>query len=84
MFATVIVSTDAETIAEIARHYGAEVPFLRPAEMAGDLSPDIEWVRYMLATLARAGRTLGCFAILRPDQPVSHGRDDPPCLGARS
>ena len=39
-----VVSTDSDDFAEIARHYGAEVPFLRPAEMAGDLSPDIEWV----------------------------------------
>jgi len=38
----VIVSTDDEEIAEVARKHGAEVPFLRPAELAGDLSPDIE------------------------------------------
>ena len=30
----IIVSTDDEEIAEVARHYGAEVPFLRPAELA--------------------------------------------------
>ena len=41
IFASVIVSTDSEETAAIARHYGAEVPFLRPAEMAADLSPDI-------------------------------------------
>ncbi|MBI3441050.1 MAG: acylneuraminate cytidylyltransferase family protein [Proteobacteria bacterium] len=32
----VVVSTDAEEIAEIARHHGAETPFLRPAELATD------------------------------------------------
>ena len=32
VFATVIVSTDSEQYADIARHYGAEVPFLRPPE----------------------------------------------------
>lgn len=32
----VIVSTDCETIAQIAREYGAETPFLRPQEIAGD------------------------------------------------
>jgi N-acylneuraminate cytidylyltransferase len=37
----IVVSTDDVEIAEIARSYGAEVPFLRPAELAGDLSPDI-------------------------------------------
>ncbi len=65
----VIVSTDAQEIAEIARHYGAEVPFLRPAEMAGDLSPDIEWVRYTLAALASRGGGLDCFSLLRPTSP---------------
>lgn len=38
----VIVSTDSEDIAEVARQAGAEVPFLRPAELAQDNSP--EWL----------------------------------------
>jgi CMP-N-acetylneuraminic acid synthetase len=38
VFGAVIVSTDSEEIAAIARHYGAEVPFLRPAEFAGDVA----------------------------------------------
>ena len=40
----VIVSTDSEEIAAIARQYGAEVPFIRPAELAGDESP--EWLAW--------------------------------------
>ena len=36
----VIVSTDSEDIAEVARQYGAEVPFMRPAELAGDDTPE--------------------------------------------
>jgi N-acylneuraminate cytidylyltransferase len=40
----VIVSTDSEEIAELARQYGAEVPFMRPAELAGDNSP--EWLAW--------------------------------------
>ena len=36
----VIVSTDSDEIAEVAVIYGAEVPFIRPAEYAQDLSPD--------------------------------------------
>lgn len=35
-FAHVLVSTDDEEIAEISRQWGAEVPFLRPAELSGD------------------------------------------------
>ena len=40
----VIVSTDSEEIAEVARDYGAEVPFIRPAEFARDDSP--EWLAW--------------------------------------
>ena len=34
VFERVVVSTDSEETAEIARWYGADVPFLRPAELA--------------------------------------------------
>jgi CMP-N-acetylneuraminic acid synthetase len=69
VFDTVIVSTDSEEIATIARHYGAEVPFLRPGAFAGDTSPDIEWLEYTLAELRRQGRTWDAFSILRPTSP---------------
>lgn len=69
MFDAVIVSTDSEEIAALARHYGAEVPFLRPARFAGDTSPDIEWVEYTLAELTRQGRSWDCFSLLRPTSP---------------
>ncbi|MBI4886432.1 MAG: acylneuraminate cytidylyltransferase family protein [Acidobacteria bacterium] len=69
VFDAVIASTDADETAAIARHYGAEVPFLRPAPFAGDRSPDIEWVEYTLAELRRHGRTWDAFALLRPTSP---------------
>jgi CMP-N,N'-diacetyllegionaminic acid synthase len=69
IFSAVIVSTDSVHYAEIARHYGAEVPFLRPPEFSGDLSPDIEWVEYTLNRLREEGGTYGCFSILRPTSP---------------
>jgi len=69
VFESVIVSTDSEEVAAVARHYGAEVPFLRPAALAGDTSPDIEWVEYTLAELGRKGRTWDCFSLLRPTSP---------------
>jgi N-acylneuraminate cytidylyltransferase len=47
----VVVSTDDEEIAEIARKYGAEVPFLRPAEFAQDMSADIDVFRHALEWL---------------------------------
>jgi CMP-N,N'-diacetyllegionaminic acid synthase len=69
VFDAVVVSTDSEETAAIARHYGAEVPFLRPAEFAGDRSPDIEWVQYTLSELTQRGRTWDCFSLLRPTSP---------------
>jgi len=46
-----IVSTDSAAIAEVARRYGADVPFMRPAKYAGDLSPDIEVFYHTLTYL---------------------------------
>ena len=69
IFKDVIVSTDSEHYAEIVKYYGAEVPFRRPAELAGDQSPDIEWLQYTLTRLQEAGRSYDCFSILRPTSP---------------
>jgi CMP-N-acetylneuraminic acid synthetase len=69
VFSDVVVSTDSEAYAEIARHYGAEIPFLRPFELAGDLSPDIEWLEYTLRRLRDEGRNYDCFSLLRPTSP---------------
>jgi len=69
VFSAVVVSTDSEQYADIARRYGAEVPFLRPAEFAGDISPDIEWVEYTLKRLQDERRVYDCFSILRPTSP---------------
>jgi len=65
----VLVSTDSEDIATIARHYGAEVPFMRPAAMATDLSADIEWVEFTVDALEQRGLAFDCFALLRPTSP---------------
>jgi CMP-N,N'-diacetyllegionaminic acid synthase len=69
VFDAVIVSTDSEEVAAIARHYGAEVPFLRPPQFATDTSPDIEWLEYTLKELQRQGRTWDAFSLLRPTSP---------------
>jgi CMP-N,N'-diacetyllegionaminic acid synthase len=69
VFSDVIVSTDDERYADIARHYGAHTPFLRPAELAGDASPDIEWVEHLLSRLRDSGRAYDCFSLLRPTSP---------------
>lgn len=65
----VVVSTDSPEIAEIAREYGAEVPSLRPADLAGPHSRDVEWVRHTLDTLA-GSTSAAAFALLRPTSPL--------------
>lgn len=69
VFSDIIVSTDSDLYAEIASYYGAEVPFQRPSSMAGEISPDIEWVRFTLEVLRDMGREYDCFSILRPTSP---------------
>lgn len=48
----VIVSTDDEEIAEVARRYGAEVPFLRPAEFAQDMTLDLPVFQHVITWFA--------------------------------
>ena len=63
VFDAVICATDSEDYANIARHYGAEVPFLRPEAISGDKSPDIEWVKLMLNTLGKGDRVFDAFSM---------------------
>ncbi|HZI86547.1 MAG TPA: hypothetical protein VFD48_06915, partial [Pyrinomonadaceae bacterium] len=62
VFASVVVSTDSEQYLDVVKHYGGETPYLRPTEIAGDLSPDIEWVAYTLDRLRADGRRFDCFS----------------------
>jgi len=66
IFERVVCSTDSSKIAEVAQRYGADVPFLRPTELATSTSPDIEWITYTLEQLE--GR-YDLFAIVRATNP---------------
>ncbi len=70
VFDRIIVSTDSEEFASVAKAYGAEVPTLRPPEISGSSSPDIEWVVHMLTFLSEHGEQYDCFSILRPTSPL--------------
>ena len=61
IFTEVIVSTEDDETASIALDYGARV-IGRPAELATDTSPDIDWVRHALGGLSGQ---VDCFSILR-------------------
>jgi CMP-N-acetylneuraminic acid synthetase len=67
----VIVSTDDAEIASVAKEWGAEVPFIRPAEFAGDFSPDIDVFRHALRWLAEdEGYRPDLVVHLRPTGPA--------------
>lgn len=72
----IIVSTDSEKYAEIAKEYGAEVPFLRPAEYAGDDSTDLEVFTHCLKTLRETeGYEADIVVQLRPTYPIRRVSD---------
>jgi len=69
VFDSVICVTDSQNYAEIAQYYGAEVPLIRPSEISGDKSPDIEWVLWILEELKLQNKNFDIFSILRPTSP---------------
>jgi CMP-N,N'-diacetyllegionaminic acid synthase len=70
IFDRIVCSTDSGKIAEVAQRYGADVPFLRPAEFATAISPDIEWIRQALDDL---DQHYDLFAIVRATNPFRGG-----------
>ena len=54
LFDRIVVSTDDEEIAAVARDQGAEVPFLRPLDLAGDHTPTLPVVRHAIEALGIA------------------------------
>jgi N-acylneuraminate cytidylyltransferase len=67
----IIVSTDDDEIAEVARSYGAEVPFKRPAEAASDTATDFQVFHHALGWLSEhEGYTPELVVHLRPTGPV--------------
>lgn len=66
----VVVSTDDQNIAQIARDYGADVPFMRPAELAGNKEPTFTALAYTLEQLAQQGRHYEYMVFLQPTSPL--------------
>lgn len=68
-FDTVVVSTDDEEIAEVARKYGASVPFIRPTELSDDITGTSPVVRHAITALAEQGHEfdkVGCIYATAP------------------
>ena len=80
----VIVSTDSEEIAEVARRYGAEVPVLRPPSSRAMRRPTSTGSATCSGTLAEQAERWDCFSILRPTSPFRRADDDPPRMASSS
>jgi len=65
----VIVSTDSKRIAEVALQYSADVPFLRPAELAQDMTPTEPVLIHAIAELAKTGYVPDAVVLLQPTSP---------------
>ncbi|MEA5143326.1 MAG: acylneuraminate cytidylyltransferase family protein [Oscillibacter sp.] len=72
----VIVTTDSPEIAAIAREYGAEVPFLRPAALAGDTSSAVDvYLHAVEYLMAEGGEKIDKFLVLLPTVPLRSAAD---------
>ena len=72
----VIVSTDDKEIAEIAKRYGAEVPFMRPVELATDTANAIDTYNYTIDRLEKeSGKSISEFMVLLPTVPLRLAAD---------
>mgnify|MGYP006276657243 CR=1 FL=1 len=71
----IVVSTDDGAIADAARRAGAEVPFMRPAELSGDTASSIDVVLHAIDWLAAAGRHFDIVVLLEPTSPLREPAD---------
>lgn len=69
LFDEVMVSTDSTEIAEIAKQYGASVPFMRSATMADDYVTTDDVLFYVLQEYKKAGREFRYMACIYPAAP---------------
>ncbi len=66
----VLVSTDSAIIADVAKKYGASVPFLRPTELASDTAKSIDAIVHAIETLRKEGKVFDILILLQPTSPL--------------
>lgn len=72
----VFVSTDSAEIATIAKQYGAQIPYLRPAELASDTALAVDNYIYNVNRLEEeSGRAIDAFVVLQPTSPLRISED---------
>ena len=75
MFDKVFVSTNSGQYAEISRQYGADVPFLRSEEIAGDHASSWDAVREALEQYEKLGQRFDTVTLLQPTSPLRSADD---------
>lgn len=71
----VIVTTDDVEIAKVAMELGAEVPFMRPAELASDTASSASVIRHAIAFLEAEGNKYEYIVLLEPTSPLTESTD---------
>jgi CMP-N,N'-diacetyllegionaminic acid synthase len=66
----VVVSTDDDEIIQVSRKYGADVPFKRPEDLAGDHVSSIDVVRHTIKSLKKEGEEYEYLIFLQPTSPL--------------
>ncbi|MBU1108291.1 MAG: acylneuraminate cytidylyltransferase family protein [Candidatus Riflebacteria bacterium] len=69
-FSRVLVSTDDVEIADEARRAGAEVPFMRPTELAGDAASSVDVLLHAVETLAKSSPAPEIVALIQTTSPL--------------
>jgi pseudaminic acid cytidylyltransferase len=70
IFDKVVVSTDDESIAKVAKEYGAEVPYMRPKELSDDFSGTAEVIEHMVEFLTQKGEEYDYLCTLYATAPL--------------
>lgn len=71
----IVVTTDSDDIAAIAKEYGAQVPFLRPAELASDTASSRDAILHAFDMLHQAGKDYDAIVLLQPTSPFRRPED---------
>ena len=76
----VIVSTESKKIANIARKYGAEIPFVRPKKLSFDNSPEWKVWRHAVNFLKKQNKKIAGIIVLSPTAPLRIVKDIQKCI----
>ena len=70
-----IISTDSQEIADVAKNYGAQIPFLRPDELASDTATSVDVMLHALNFMETSGKHYEYIAMIEPTSPQRDEHD---------